>query len=411
MQSFHILLVSNRFEFDPGAGGTEILAADFAAALSDRGIRITWLASRPENEIDLFEPNIDLSNKLLRRIRISTPQALASCDKWYEREKTIAVNVEKALSYITSVDLVHILHFSSFGLEFLNIKLLKNVPSVATLTDYTAICGDYQLVNRSTCKPCVPPVSDDVCISCLNLNNDCDISNEDINSWRKRNLNFFSNHCRALWYQTPYQAKQMKAGGIRNKQVVSSYASYNIPKFWKIDPIQTDELVLLFIGRASYEKGLIEMLSAFIGWQASARLIVISSADDDVYERKAREMAKYDHRIEWHNPIQRDEIGEFLNQVDALIVPSQWNENHPMVMDYALALGVLVLCSSVPSLQHLKFEPGILFVDKYWDVNAWTAAFSRLSKRSIVSRDKSSKMRSKYQDHITATLQCYQKLM
>ncbi|GFJ78030.1 hypothetical protein [Phytohabitans houttuyneae] len=39
----HVLVMSNRYDTEPGAGGTEALTADLVTALTARSLRVTWL--------------------------------------------------------------------------------------------------------------------------------------------------------------------------------------------------------------------------------------------------------------------------------------------------------------------------------------------------------------------------------
>jgi glycosyltransferase involved in cell wall biosynthesis len=65
-----------------------------------------------------------------------------------------------------------------------------------------------------------------------------------------------------------------------------------------------------------------------------------------------------------------------------LLLPSQWLENHPLTLEYALKLSVPVLVSQVPSLSHLLGHEGIHWVRDYRNPYAWTAAMQGMLRRA-----------------------------
>jgi glycosyltransferase involved in cell wall biosynthesis len=392
--------VSNRFDTDPGAGGTEVLTADLAAALAQRSVTVTWLATSTPG-IDAQLPPFRPAAGTGRKIRVAAQDVAAPPVDWQERERAAAREIIAALGGVPSFDLVHVTHFSRTGLGFLDHGPIRYTPVVATLTDYTAVCGDFQMIHGSTGRRCTPPVPAETCATCLAASSESHASAHDIEAWRQRNLAVLNQRCRALWVQTPQQRRHLAAAGLRENHIVSDRAAYAIPPTWRSRQPAAEPLTLLFLGRASAEKGLHILLDAFMAWPRPARLRVFSSPDDAGYERLSRRKASGDPRIEWRRPVARDDLVQPLNGAHALIVPSQWDENHPMVLQYALALGLPVLCSSVASLAHLAGQPGLRFVDRYWDTTAWVEAFEDFANRPLAARtDRGDELRRDYENFV-----------
>jgi glycosyltransferase involved in cell wall biosynthesis len=295
-------------------------------------------------------------------------------------------------------------------LDFLDHRQLRQVPAVATLTDYTSVCGDFQLIHRYTGQPCVPPVAAETCAACLHDRGSTAPRAQDVEAWRRRNLAVLNECCHGVWVQTPYQGRRLVAAGLRATQIISDRAAYAIPSSWRPRPPVAGPPSLLFLGRASAEKGLHVLLEAFLAWRRPARLRVVTTPDDDAYERRLRRVALADPRIEWLPPVARDDLIGLLHGAHALVVPSQWDENHPMVMQYAMAVGVPVLCSAVASLAHLAARPGVHLVEGYHDAAAWVHAIDDLASRPPhPTIDPTAPARRAYAEFVDTTVDVYRK--
>ncbi|GAA4448123.1 hypothetical protein GCM10023170_030670 [Phytohabitans houttuyneae] len=377
----HVLVMSNRYDTEPGAGGTEALTADLVTALTARSLRVTWLTPAAAGQ---------------QRAGAVPPPARA----WREREDDQAAALAPVLGRLAPVDLVHLTHFSRTGLAFLDQPPLRHVPLVATLTDYTAVCADYQMVHRRTGDECAAPVPAEDCANCLATHPDgAAPSAAEVAGWRHRNLRLLNDRCRAVWVQTPHQGRVLVRAGLRKSLIVRDRAEYDIPAHW--GPAPRSAPVVLFVGRASPEKGLHVLLEAFRQWAGAARLVVVTSADDPAYEARLRERAAADPRVEWRPPLRRGDLGALLAGAGALAVPSQWPENYPMVVHYARALGVPVVCSSVPSMEHLGQRDGVWLVDRRDDPRAWVDALDAvLSGPAGAREDRTGQFRAAYKQFV-----------
>ena len=376
----HVLLVSNRFE--ARGGGTEVFTHDLAHALLKRSIQVSWLA------VDEGSMRSPLDG--VRRIALSTPLGNAYPRDWRRREARQARHIELLLTGLPTIDAIHVTHFSRIGLDFLECSALKRVPASCTLTDYAAVCADYQLRHRPTGRLCHATAPSARCVSCLAHHAGESESGEEgaapgsqsveeIDSWRRRNLSWLAERCAAVWVQTPYQRQELISAGLDPAKLVRDIAAYAVPEPWyPLKPEVGDPQKALFLGRASSEKGLHILLAAFRSWGGAGRLRLITLPDDLAYEQRLRGLAAEDPRVEWLAPMTRNQLGSVLAEARALIVPSQWYENHPLVIHYALALGVPVVCSALPSLRHLSALGDVQYVSPYDDLSAWTAALTQL---------------------------------
>ncbi|MGW2540893.1 glycosyltransferase [Kitasatospora sp. NPDC001574] len=364
-----ILLTTHRFAGN-NAGGTEILADDLARALKARGLHVSWLAAG-----DPPPPRRRTADAYLSLPVVFTDDYPA---RWRTQEAEQAGRVEQLLATRPPVDLVHVLHFSRTGLEFLDVPSLRGVPVVATLTDYTAVCPDHQLVIRSTGTQCTATAASRDCLGCLEAPQE---AVGDVADWRARNVALLNGRVRALWTQTPHQAAELAKAGVDLGQVVRDRACYGLPAAW--EPLAArgpSGQHLLFLGRCSPEKGLHLLLDAFRASDTELPLLIATVPDDKAYEERTRALAAADPRVRWLPQVPRARVGPVLAGARALLVPSQWWENHPLVAHEARALGVPVWSSAVPSMRHLADEPGFHLVEDYRTPDAWTRALDAASR-------------------------------
>ncbi|MFD8784301.1 glycosyltransferase [Kitasatospora sp. NPDC059599] len=358
-----ILLVTHRFAGEE-AGGTEVLADDLARALMARGVGVAWLAAG--------DPPSPQRHGAAEYISVPAVFARGYPAGWQAQEVQQAARIEQLLASRPAVDLVHVLHFSRIGLAFLDTAPLRNVPVVATLTDYTAVCPDHQLLVRSTGGQCTSTAPSSACTGCLHAPM---AAAGEVQLWRARNVMWLNGRVRALWTQTPHQAVELTKAGVAVDKLIRDQACYGLPDSWQsLTENSGGGEYLLFLGRCSPEKGLHVLLDALADSPTTLPLLVATVPDDAAYEARMRLVAAADPRVRWLPALSRSDVGPVLAGARALLVPSQWWENHPIVAHEARALGVPVWSSAVPSMRHLADDEGVHLVEQYADPASWGQA-------------------------------------
>ena len=128
-----------------------------------------------------------------------------------------------------------------------------------------------------------------------------------------------------------------------------------------------DRPVFTYIGSIARNKGVHILVEAFnFMAEVEADLYIYGGADAyPGYSEGLLKMAS-NPSIRFMGPLSRDKLGEALGNTDALIVPSLWYENYPLVVQEAFAAEVPVIASRHGSLARLVqdgvngllFEPG-----------------------------------------------------
>jgi len=111
-------------------------------------------------------------------------------------------------------------------------------------------------------------------------------------------------------------------------------------------------LRLGFVGRPDRAKGIHVLCEAVrrLPHELDFAVAIHSAIRDDPsnYAEEVRQLAAGDPRVRLLGPVSREGLPVALAEVDALVVPSIWYENSPIVISEALACGVPVVCSDSP---------------------------------------------------------------
>ncbi|MBN1571034.1 MAG: glycosyltransferase, partial [Acidobacteria bacterium] len=127
------------------------------------------------------------------------------------------------------------------------------------------------------------------------------------------------------------------------------------------------ELIRLgYMGQIVPVKGLDLLISAFIssGIESKAQLSICGDMTaDPVYAASLKTAAAGNRSIRFMGAFPLDQLGQVLSQMDILVVPSQWHENNPRVIQEAFACKIPVIASDVGGIsefvQHER--TGLLF--------------------------------------------------
>jgi glycosyltransferase involved in cell wall biosynthesis len=369
------LLVSHRFPED-SIGGTEVLTRDVALGLRERGFNVIWLAVSPAGAKG---PVCRHSPEGVEQWCLPTVFPQGYPVGWQTAEAAQAVNVSACLALFLGerrLDIVHLHHFARVGLSFLALPAFENAARFATLTDYTAVCADFQLQRRASGVACTGNVAARDCLECIGGDDGNANHAEDVAAWRLRNLQVLSNFD-GLFVQTPYQRQLLERLGFPGNRMVSDRAAYRVPSA-EGRPMRKagHPFRFAYIGRASPEKGLAVAVRAFALLREThgdnvASLLMITP--DPVAAQQLVGESATQPKLMWSGPVDHGDLGTVLKDIDCLLVPSLWLENHPSILSYALTYGVAVLCSDVLSMQHLKGTANLHFAPA-GDVPAWAAA-------------------------------------
>lgn len=308
-----------------------------------------------------------------------------------------------ALMVDLAPDLVHFTHIMRLGVGALRALLRTEIPYVATLTDFFALCPRIILMDRVG-RLCDGPIFND-CVWCMTgtraLPPHSIALPEDAAGFYRATLGAVglaaAEEQRAAG-QRYHLLRYYLAGAkrlitptrfLREIFIRNGYPAESLLHI----PFGIDEDRLAsrphepspaavrigFLGSVTGHKGPHVLIEAFRRLQrADVRLEIWGDAPDPVYEAHIRSLAQDDPRITLHGRFAFENQPHILAQLDVVVVPSLWYENTPLVLCAAVHAGVPVVGSDVGGIAELVAheENGLVFPPG--DVAALQAALLRL---------------------------------
>lgn len=388
-----ILIVTHGF---PPAerGGTELYSYSLAKALNEKGHKVSVFTR-------FMKP---LKGKLppdgVVREDFEGLSVLRSPDGSNSLREFLNPYISKAFKRIIleeRPDIIHFQHLIFLSADLPEIAAVNDVPSVMTLHDYWYICPKVQLLNNENAR-CAGPMDGAQCAFCFDppsfnehrLVNRLkgfvprqakeiakqlkqDIENHKVSSAIKAlefnfRLNFLKRQFKLFKYRI--SPSQYLIGKYEREGFTDiSYIPLAFPTIPRVDSVPSDVLSLGYMGNISYPKGLAVVMRelAELLMEKKVKLHVYGRPYDHVYFRKIeREGAGVKTgMVRFHGGYAntREDLVRILASFDALIFPSVWEENAPVVVREALSAGKPVIASRLGGLPEIVQDRvnGLLF--------------------------------------------------
>lgn len=257
-------------------------------------------------------------------------------------------------------DIVHFHHVQGLGYDVLRItrQHLPHAPIVLTLHDYHAICAVHDLVKRPSgqlcwsasplaCHRCAPAASSGV--------------HHVRRLWIRDNLE----HVTRFVSPSSFLRDRYVEWGLPAEKIDVLENGRARPEPEVREPTRRPRNRFGYFGQLSRAKGLLTLLRA-------ARLLHVRGAPIDLaihgtnLERQdpefgaafRRELDACPPSVSMHPAYGARRVHELMRSVDWVIVPSEWWENSPLVIQEAFACGRPVLCSDIGGMRE-KVRDGV----------------------------------------------------
>jgi glycosyltransferase involved in cell wall biosynthesis len=255
-----------------------------------------------------------------------------------------------------SPDVVHLHHYTNFGVETLLIirRALPHAKIVVTLHEYLAICNHFgQMVKRSSLALCERASPRD-CNRCFPERSEQDFFLREMFIKRFfRQVDHFVSPSRFL-------ADRYVEWGLERERI--SVIENGMPELARCSTNKAPDtrgapLSIGFFGQISRLKGIDVLFdaAALLGDAAVTGLQIDVHGDYSgqppefrtLFEARVQDAPK---NIQLHGPYENSRVHALMQEVDAVIVPSVWWENSPLVIQEALLARRPVICSDIGGL-------------------------------------------------------------
>jgi glycosyltransferase involved in cell wall biosynthesis len=272
-----------------------------------------------------------------------------------------------------------------------------NIPTVLTLHDYWFMCPLITLL-RTDGKVCGEPVSSARCAWCmLSRKRRYHWPDQQLNSGlgnafvqfsrseaiakmmginpyleliseRRRYLKHILERIDVVISPSQFLIEKTEEYGFQPRQIVYLPFGLDLAHLRSPDPhIPRTKLRIGYLGQFAPHKGVHVLLAALqklVKHTRSCELVLHGNLSNNFpYERKLLEIARREPAITFAGPYPNHRVGQVLNGLDVIVVPSIWYENRPTVILEAHAAQTPVVAARLGGMAELirHDENGLLF--------------------------------------------------
>ena len=398
----NILLTVHQF-FPDHYSGTEVLTLSVARELRRRGHRVTIVTGYPTPRQLIDEARFDDYDydgfRVYRFHHAFQPMGRQEIVTEIEYDNRLASSYFARILDAMRPDVVHFFHLNRLGAGLIDVALQHGIACYYTPTDFWAVCPLSQLLlgDGTMCSGpsphggnCVkhyaessrsraaralqtlPVAAIDQLIATAAKTNLAAIHPLVLEAvamgGRARFVIERMNCLEAIFSPTRFMTETLVRHGVDERRIRESAYGIDTSRFQKARSERTSPTTartFAFIGTLSPHKGCHVLIEAFKRLNApDTRLVVYGDLEQfPEYGAKLRSLAENVASIEFRGTFPESEIVEVLDDCDALVVPSLWYENTPLVVYSALAAGRPVIGSDFPGISAAirPNENGLLF--------------------------------------------------
>ena len=414
----NILLTVHQF-FPEYRSGTEVLTFGVARELLRRGHQVRVLTGYPARE--QMPDGLRFDRYAIEGIEVDrfhhafVPMGGQDVVTRIEYDNRLAARHFAAMLAETRPDVVHFFHLSRLGAGLIDVALASGVPAYCTPTDFWAICPTSQLslpdggvctgptasagncvkhvamLTRGTRVSAIVARMPDALVGAAVRMADAgflpehSLVREAAAMARRRGFNIARlNALHGIFSPTRLMTGMLERNGVRPGLIAHSPFGIDMAAYANLErPARAGRaLTFGFIGTLAPHKGCHVLIEAFraLG-PCGARLAIYGDPHDfPDYVATLRARAHGVADIEFRGTFPNDRIGEVLGGIDALVVPSLWYENTPLVIYSALAAKCPLIVSDYAGMSEvvehnrngLVFAPG--------NIKALEAALARIAR-------------------------------
>ncbi len=346
------------------------------------------LAARHEVRVftrheDPFAPNhrsIDENDEVEPRVRLRVVNNSESRDRY--RHPEIDREFERLIDEFEP-EVVHFNHLSHLSTSMVRVARDRAVPIVYTLHDFWLMCPRGQFIQRSSGEgedvfPLCGGQDDERCASrCYSIyfGGGHDSRDDDVAQWtrwvaeRMRHVREVATYVDRFIAPSKYlQRRFVNEFGLDARRVTYLDYGFDLGRLQGRRRVAEPRFVLGYIGTHIPAKGIHHLIRAF-GSLRGDPVLRIWGRPRDPYTQSLRRMARSlpndaGARVEWLGEYQNERIvDEVFNHVDAIVVPSIWAENSPLVIHEAQQARVPVVTADLGGMEeYVRHElNGLLF--------------------------------------------------
>jgi len=266
-----------------------------------------------------------------------------------------------------------------------------NIPIIQAVYNYRLVCPSAELYTEGAiCERCVSGNTAHAII------HRCYRNSYAQSAWYASIIGFhrmigtFNKKISYFMVPDEFLGKKLIAGGIQGEKIRWNPNPYFTSP---IKPEATHKGHVLFVGRLIRQKGILTLLKAMTIAGPNSRLVIVGQGELSVQIQNEISRAGLEGRITLMGPLWDDEMICQIQNSAAVVIPSEWYDNLPLILCQANAAGKPVIASRINGIPEYvrEGENGFMFetgnaielaglIDKVLGLSQ--EEYSLLSKRS-----------------------------
>lgn len=238
------------------------------------------------------------------------------------------------------------------------------IPAIQAVYNYRLVCPSAELFTQGQiCERCVPGNTIHAVI------HKCYRESYAESAWYASIIGFhryartFADCITSFMVPDDFLGGKLIAGGIPAEKIWRNPNPFFV-KDYQSHP--RHQGYVLFVGRLVRQKGILTLLNAMKNCGPNSRLVIVGRGEltDSVQEFILS--AGMSDRIRFAGPLWGDEVSRLIENCAAVVIPSEWYDNLPMILCRANAMGKPVIASRINGIpEYVRegingylFEPG-----------------------------------------------------
>ncbi|MDX6521678.1 MAG: hypothetical protein QOF08_2283 [Gaiellales bacterium] len=338
------LLMVNKFLYPKG--GAELYMYGLAGLLEEQGIGVGYFGMRhprnlpsPTDRFYVSQVDFEQPPPGVERLKLAG-RAVYSLEARRRMAALISAQPRLDLAHLHNV-------YHQLSPSILAPLHRAGIPVVMTVHDYKLVCPVYTLTSHGEmCERCVGGhFQNAVRLRCNrgSLAGSALVAGE---SWLHRTLRLWEHGVDVFVTPSSYLRDKLIEGGYPPDRVVA-VPNFVDPERFRASPAAGG--YFLYLGRLSHEKGVETLIEAAAGTPLQVRV----AGEGPERERLERLAAGSGAQVEFVGHRSGDELQRLVAGARAVVVPSRWPENCPLVVLEAMAVAKPLIASRVGGIPEL----------------------------------------------------------
>ena len=371
------VLMVNKFQY--AKGGAELYMYGLARLLEQQGIAIGYFGMRHPRNVES-----STARHYVSQVDFESPPPGAE-RLGVAARAVYSIEARRRMSQLLSAepafDIAHLHNvYHQLSPSILAPLHRAGMPVVMTVHDYKLVCPVYTLTSHGQmCERCVGGhFQNAVRLRCNrgSLAGSVLVAGE---SWLHRTLKLWEHGVDVFVTPSSYLRDKLIVGGYPAERVVA-VPNFVDPERFRASPEPGGHF--LYLGRLSHEKGVETLIEAVAGTPMALRV----AGEGPERERLEQMAAASGADIEFVGHQTGDRLEQLVAGARAVVVPSRWPENCPLVVLEAMAVAKPLVASRVGGIPELAHDGEQALLVEQGDAAALRAAMLRLHESDDLTR-------------------------